>query len=193
MIAGDIHGQYYDMINVIGKKHPKKYSYLFLGDYVDRGIYSIECVLLLFAIKINFPSTFFMLRGNHESRMCAEHFSFRTEMLEKYDEETYDLCMNTFDCLPLVGVIGGEYLCMHGGISPELTDLDAVNAVNRFIEVPQSGLFTDLLWSDPVDNEIACSKNFTRNKERQCSVKFGNAPLQAVLQKTKMSMLLRGH
>jgi len=127
VVVGDIHGQYFDLVNVLSKKNPAKYHYMFLGDYVDRGIYSIECVLLLLSIKLNYPETFGMLRGNHESRMCAEHFSFRSEVLMKYDEETYELCMTVFDCLPLMGVVGGEYLCMHAGISPKLDSLGSVN------------------------------------------------------------------
>lgn len=65
--------------------------------------------------------------------------------------------------------------------------------MDRFTEVPTHGLFCDLLWSDPVENEKASEKNFTTNKERQCSIKFGLAPLNKVLKNTKMSMVLRGH
>jgi serine/threonine-protein phosphatase 2B catalytic subunit len=92
-VFGDIHGQYFDLANVLNKKSPKKMSFCFLGDYVDRGLYSIECLTLLIAIKLNFPKTVFLLRGNHESRLCAEHFSFREEMITKFDIETYELCL----------------------------------------------------------------------------------------------------
>ena len=93
MVLGDIHGQLYDLINVLSKKNPAKTSYMLLGDYVDRGRYSIEVLTLLLAVKLNHPYTFGMLRGNHESRQCAEHFSFRQEMLLKYDEECFELSL----------------------------------------------------------------------------------------------------
>ena len=93
VVLGDIHGQLFDLINVLSKKNPSKQSYMLLGDYVDRGRYSIETLTLLLAVKLNHPKTFGMLRGNHESRQCAEHFSFRQEMLFKYDEELFELSL----------------------------------------------------------------------------------------------------
>ena len=79
--------------------------------------------------------------------------------------------------MPLVAVIGGTYLCMHGGLSQELHDLDSVMELNRFDEIPKEGLFCDLMWADPVKDKHAQSKNFTRNNMRKCSVKFGLPPL----------------
>ena len=88
VVVGDIHGQYYDLVHMLNKAgDPSKLNYLFLGDYVDRGIFGLECVLLLLAIKSNHPKEFVMLRGNHESRGMTEHFSFRNEVLDKLDDE----------------------------------------------------------------------------------------------------------
>ncbi len=82
VVVGDIHGQYYDLVHMLNKAgDPSTINYLFLGDYVDRGIFGLECVMLLLAIKINHPKKFILLRGNHESRNMTESFTFRNEII----------------------------------------------------------------------------------------------------------------
>jgi hypothetical protein len=60
---------------------PPGMNYMFLGDYVDRGIFGFEVSLLLAAIKINYPKNVVLLRGNHESRNMTENFTFREECI----------------------------------------------------------------------------------------------------------------
>jgi len=82
VVVGDIHGQYYDLVHMLNKAgDPVKLNYLFMGDYVDRGINGLECIMLLIAIKINYPKKFILLRGNHESRNMTESFTFRDEVI----------------------------------------------------------------------------------------------------------------
>lgn len=95
-------------------------KYLFLGDFVDRGSFSVEVVILLYAIKISFPQTIYFLRGNHECRQMTTFFNFREECLYKYDQQVYDLLMDSFDLMPLACLVNGKFLALHGGISPDL-------------------------------------------------------------------------
>jgi hypothetical protein len=96
-IVGDIHGQYYDFLKIleIGGS-PATNKYLFLGDSVDRGTFSIEVMLLILAIKITFTENVLLLRGNHECQQMTSYFNFRSEYtcmddecLSKYNQLLY--------------------------------------------------------------------------------------------------------
>jgi len=80
--------------------------------------------LLLFSLKLRSSKQVVLLRGNHESRNMTEAFTFRDEVVSKYDLELYDLFMDVFDSLPLAAVVANKYLAMHGGISPDLTHVN---------------------------------------------------------------------
>lgn len=194
VIVGDIHGQYYDLCHLLGKAgDPSKINFLFLGDYVDRGIFGVECVLLLFAMKITYKESFVMLRGNHETKNMTQHFTFREETLEKYDEEVYELFIESFNSMPIAAVADDKYICMHGGISPELKKINEINDVNRFIEPPLKGLICDLLWSDPAEDKRASKVEWKDNEERECSYYFGKKPTQKLLDRNNLISVIRAH
>eukprot|EP00727_Mastigamoeba_balamuthi_P011787 m51a1_g7230 hypothetical protein (497) ;mRNA; f:34632-36821 len=152
VIFGDIHGQFYDlaaMIDAVGAPSETN-KYLFLGDYVDRGFFSTEVVFYLIAHALCYPNYFFLLRGNHESRLTSSCMTFRTECLRKYDQTIYNEFQLLFDSLPLAAVVRGaqfgECFCVHGGLSPALASPGDLDAVDRFVEVPASGVMCDVLW-----------------------------------------------
>lgn len=120
-IVGDIHGQFYDFLQILELGgNPPETKYLFLGDFVDRGNWSVEVLLLLFALKINHPGRVFILRGNHECRQMTTYFNFRAECMNKYDLEVYDRFMDSFDTIPLACLVNSRFLAVHGGISPDM-------------------------------------------------------------------------
>ena len=73
-----------------------------------------------------------MLRGNHECRSITEHFTFREEVLDKFDEDVYDVIMESFDTLPIAAIVNETYFCMHGGVSPAIKSLEDIDECNRF-------------------------------------------------------------
>jgi len=172
---------------------PQDINYLFLGDYVDRGIYGVECMILLMAIKITYPNKVVLLRGNHESRNMTENFTFREECISRYDMDIYNIMMELFDAMPLSCIVDGKYFAMHGGISPQLSKLDQIDKINRFQEVPLDGLFCDLLWSDPLSDELANTKEYVDNEERECSFLFGKKPAKKLLEANNLMTIVRGH
>ena len=194
-VVGDIHGQFYDMLKLLDiGGNPDNTKYLFLGDYVDRGSFSIEVVLLLFAIKISRPSTVFLLRGNHECRHMTTFFNFRQECIYKYDLEVYDRIMECFDTLPVAALLNNRFLALHGGISPELMTLDDLNRIERFVEPPKEGLYCDILWSDPVDDaQGKATELFKSNEVRGCSYFFNVEALNRFLRRNELLSIIRGH
>lgn len=194
-IVGDIHGQYYDFLKVLEiGGDPSKTNYVFMGDYVDRGFFSIEVVLLCMCLKINYRTSFYMLRGNHECRQVTSYFNFKQECEVKYDIEIYEQFMEAFDCLPIACLINDKFFIVHGGISPELVDISTLNNINRFTESPKEGTLCDLLWSDPCDNdEEATEMGWTENTVRGCSFVFGDKASAPFLKKNNCLTIIRGH
>ncbi|KAK5577872.1 hypothetical protein RB653_002820 [Dictyostelium firmibasis] len=196
-VCGDTHGQFYDLIKIFENDiggNPANTNYLFLGDYVDRGYFSMEVIIYLYACKINYPNTFFLLRGNHECRHLTEYFTFKEECLHKYSEEVYDFITESFNALPLAALMNGKFLCIHGGLSPDIKTLDDIANIDRFKEPPSSGPMCDLLWSDPMEEfSPEIREHFVPNDVRGCSYLYSYRAVCSFLQKNKLLSVIRAH
>lgn len=154
-VCGDIHGQFYDLKELfrVGGDVPST-NYLFMGDFVDRGFYSVETFLLLLALKVRYPDRITLIRGNHESRQITQVYGFYDECLRKYGTiNVWYYCTEVFDYLSLSAMIDNKIFCVHGGLSPSVQTIDQIRVINRKQEVPHDGPMCDLLWSDPEDIE----------------------------------------
>lgn len=155
-VVGDIHGQYFDLLRIfeyVGFPALER-NYLFVGDYVDRGKQSIEVICLLLAFKLKYPTSFNLLRGNHESQAINRTYGFYDECKRRYSIALWRDFGFCFNYMPVSALIENRILCMHGGLSPDLHSLEQIKNLDRPVDVPESGLLCDLLWSDP-DKEVA--------------------------------------
>lgn len=188
-ICGDIHGQYYDLLRLFEYGgFPPESNYIFLGDYVDRGKQSLETICLLLAYKIKYPENFFILRGNHECASINRIYGFYDECKRRFGIKLWKTFTDCFNCLPCAAVIDEKILCMHGGLSPELTSLDQVKRIVRPTDVPDTGLLCDLLWSDP-DKDV----NGWGTNDRGVSFTFGEDIVSQFLDRHDLDLVCRAH
>ena len=188
-ICGDIHGQYYDLLRMFEYGgFPPESNYLFLGDYVDRGRQSLETICLLLAYKIKYPENFFLLRGNHECSTINRIYGFYDECKKRYSIKLWKTFSECFNCFPVAAIVDEKILCMHGGLSPELTSMDQIRKIPRPAEVPDSGLLCDLMWSDPEKDVPGWDDN-----ERGVSYVFGPEIVSLFLKKHDLDLICRAH
>lgn len=189
-VCGDTHGQYYDVLNIfeINGMPDKSNPYLFNGDFVDRGSFSVEVILTYLLFKLMDPECIYLTRGNHETKNMNRIYGFEGEVKAKYDDKIFQLFLEVFEWLPLAAVVGGKVFVTHGGlpVDPTVT-LDDVRKVKRGMEPPEAGLMSDLLWSDP--------QPFPGKSPSKRGVGFSFGPdiTQAFLQRNNLKLLVRSH
>ncbi len=189
-VCGDIHGQYYDLMNIFKiNGYPSNTNpYLFNGDFVDRGSFSVECVITLIAWKLLYPTSFYMARGNHESKNLNKMYGFEGEVRNKYDDTIYELFCDLFCSLPLCHVLNKKVFVTHGGLfSKDNISLDDLRKIDRKREPPESGLMCEILWSDP------CKELGRNPSKRGVALSFGPDITKRFLEYNNLELLIRSH
>ncbi|XP_040973468.1 serine/threonine-protein phosphatase 5 isoform X1 [Gossypium hirsutum] len=207
-VCGDVHGQFqlcfffldntailiclmfYDLINIfeLNGLPSEENPYLFNGDFVDRGSFSVEVILTLFALKCMCPSAIYLARGNHESRSMNKIYGFEGEVRSKLSEKFVELFAEVFCCLPLAHVINQKVFVVHGGLfSVDGVKLSDIKAIDRFCEPPEEGLMCELLWSDP--------QPFPGRgpSKRGVGLSFGADVTRKFLQDNNLDLIVRSH
>ncbi|OXA46511.1 Serine/threonine-protein phosphatase PP1-beta catalytic subunit [Folsomia candida] len=171
------------------------------NDFVDRGQNSLEVICLLLGLKVLHPDSVFLLRGNHEVSSVNEGHGFYSEIKRRFRtkgyQEIYARINQTFDYMPLAGVVSSKIFCVHGGISPKLRDLDQIRNMRR----PKSNFYekswaSDVLWSDPADDIATWERQShpdTNPRHRGAGYLYGGVALDEFLTRNDLRLLARGH
>uniref|UniRef100_A0A1I7TNP1 Serine/threonine-protein phosphatase n=1 Tax=Caenorhabditis tropicalis TaxID=1561998 RepID=A0A1I7TNP1_9PELO len=193
-ICGDVHGQFPDVLRLLDRGgFPPLSNYLFLGDYVDRGPKSLEVVTLFLAYKVKFPGNFFLLRGNHETASINRVYGFLNELQQKYPTRNganmWNAFQTCFQYMPLTALVAGKILCMHGGISKRMQNLNQLRQLRRpMLDYPNPSMEIDVLWSDP-DITIHGFEDSTRGVGQV----FGDEALLEVMERMGVELVARAH
>ena len=218
-VYGDIHGQFPDLLRLFSRygtpTEPSEggdidaMDYLFLGDYVDRGAFSLETVCLLFALKCRHPTQIHLLRGNHEDAAINGIYGFKDECRRRLREDpdapgsVYQAINRAFEWLPVAAIIEEQILCIHGGIGGAIESVAQLEQMQRPLKVAQSPTtveeqrVTDLLWSDPTDSDtmLGVLLNETRDPDGTGRIfKFGPDRVDQFLKANHpLCMIVRAH
>lgn len=210
VLVGDVHGQFRDMqehILSVQRDAPsgtekRNHKFLFLGDYVDRGPHGVEVMLLLLALKVEYPQHVFLLRGNHEESQTCRVYGFFQECRTKLDAESWAKFVEVFRYLPLAAAVvcpndadgvQKQFFCAHGGLSPETNAVQVLQFLDRseygssMLDTYSSEIIDGLLWSDPSDGE-GFRLNF-----RGCGFQFGADMTRRFCEENGFQFICRAH
>ncbi|KAH9142964.1 hypothetical protein AeRB84_012998 [Aphanomyces euteiches] len=205
-IIGDLHGQLQDLYCILltNGLPSESNKYLFNGDFVDRGAYGAEVMLIILCFKLLYPTGVYLNRGNHESRNQNSWMGFEEEILRKYkcDDENATMQASTvlqafqtmFDALPLCALVLNKIFVVHGGLfSTRQVTLAQLNQINRFREPPlhsnqvEDKIFEDMLWSDPR------AIQGQHQSMRGAGIEFGDDITNEFCLTNKVALVIRSH
>lgn len=154
VVIGDLHGHFLDLVRILQIYGlPIKKQILFLGDFVDRGEFSIETIVYIYLLKYHFPDNVKIIRGNHEFENICSSSGFLNEIKCFYaDPELFYAFMESFSFFPIAAVIDNAILAVHGGIGPSLSTIDQIKELQRPLVDFGDELVDNLLWSDPASS-----------------------------------------
>jgi protein phosphatase len=189
-IVGDLHGSFHDLLRIFREQGLNE-NYLFLGDYVDRGAFSLETILLLFTLTLKYPERFSLIRGNHETKKVSSEYGFRTELLASgYPETVFDAFCEAFSWMPIAAVVQNSFFCVHGGLAPTIETVSQIESIQRPIVADTEVMAVRMmLWADPTDTQ---SVRFAES-QRGGVLAYGPIAVKAFLQANGLSAIIRAH
>lgn len=217
LVFGDTHGNLSDVLSyekLFWKQLPlMPHTFVFLGDYVDRGLQSVEVFLYMLSLKCLSATHVIMLRGNHETPGMHLQFTFREECVHKFGDdgkEMWDRLCAVMDCMPVAATIDDHVFCCHGGVpttESRINHLLSMPAVMHDAEIQYAPAW-QIMWNDPVEDELmseirshvgssyessADGSGFTFNVKRGTGYIYNEQALLRFNQVNKTTHLIRAH
>lgn len=188
-IVGDIHGSIADLLRIFIKNGlPPQSEYIFLGNYVDYGHFSLEVVVLLLTLYVIYPNKITLLRGNHEFERINRFSELYGTCKSVYSSDTVFYKINeVFSYLPLAAVLNNNIFCVHGGFGPLIDVIDTINLISKPLQVDSMPMLQDLLYSNP-----KTSITMYKKSEKGKGIDFGSNAFQGFQQRTGITFLIRG-
>jgi len=194
-VCGDLHGDFTDLMTIFEKNGwpSETNSFLFNGDFIDRGKQSCEVILTLFAFRALYPNSFFLARGNHEDEEVARDYGFFPELAKKNFHDSFKVLFSRIFCyLPIAHLINNQIFVVHGGVyindEGEVPSIEDINKIPRKCSPYSSEYLLDLLWSDTQEND-----GYGHNETRGAGHTFGPDITKKFLEKNKLKLLIRSH
>lgn len=194
VIVGDIHGHLLDLYRILTKYDlPPTTNYLFLGDIIDRGPFSLETITLILILKVLFPKNVQIIRGNHEFRSISVKCGFMDELENIYGSncKIFDAFVQCFNYMPIAAKIG-PILCVHGGLDPGLMHLQQIRIINKPITDYHDSILEGILWSDPSAQIDSMIDEYGESR-RGTGYQFTEKAVCNFLKNNNLKMIVRGH
>lgn len=190
-VCGDVYGHFFDILNLwkLNGMPSEENPYLFMGNYVNHGSYSLEVLMVFFSLKLLYPNHFHLLRGNHECKLQSDLHGFRTEVTNKVDrKESYEVFQETFNIMPICSVINKKVFVVHGGLgSDDDTTLHQINSLKRNRQPDTNNLLCELLWSEPR------SENGRGKSSQVKGISFGPDVTETFFKTNNLELMIRSN
>lgn len=189
IIVGNINGHMIDLLRILKTfGSPRQTKYLFLGNFVNDGNFSIQVTTLLFLMKILFPTNVYILRGFQEFRDSCDDSGFWNEIYITYghNRQLYMSFMRAFSFMPLAAIVDNSLFCVSGGIGCNVTNIDLINSISIPINNFNDPKISDLMLSDPTD-----SLPLFLPRMRGEGTLFGSVAVNNFLEKVPAKTLIR--
>ena len=188
--VGDLHGHIFDLFRIFNHYGlPPFNRYLFHGDIVDRGEFSVETLVLLLLLKIQFPDYIYIIRGNHEFETINSVSGLLEEVKSTYSSTVIFNEMNSlFNLFPFGARIYDKIFSIHGGIGPSFLNLKNIESIEKPVETFDSPILSPAVWSDP-----SPETNGFLSSPRGQGFLYGEDAADAFFNQNHINVLIRAH